>query len=85
MLLVFIISAPIGEVVDHVQDPGVVTNNVKVPIVDEGPVVLKTEHDILTTVIHEVVDHGEVDIARVGELQVSNMKGMSRGDKELSH
>ena len=85
MLLVFIISAPIGEVVDHVQDPGVVTNNVKVPIVDEGPVVLKTEHDILTTVIHEVVDHGEVDIARVGELQVSNMKGLSRGDKELSH
>ena len=85
MLLVFIISAPIGEVVDHVQDPGVVTNNVKVPIVDEGPVVLKTEHDILTTVIHEVVDHGEVDIARVGELQVSNMEGMSRGDKELSH
>ena len=62
-----------------------VTNNVKVPIVDEGPVVLKTEHDILTTVIHEVVDHGEVDIARVGELQVSNMEGMSRGDKELSH
>lgn len=85
MLLVFIISAPIGEVVDHVQDPGVVTNNVKVPIVDEGPVVLKTEHDILTTVIHEVVDHGEVDIARVGELQVSNMEGLSRGDKELSH
>ena len=84
MLLVFIISAPIGEVVDHVQDPGVVTNNVKVPIVDEGPVVLKTEHDILTTVIHEVVDHGEVDIARVGELQVSNMEGLSRGDKELS-
>ena len=85
MLLVFIISAPIGEVVDHVQDPGVVTNNVKVPIVDEGPVVLKTEHDILTTVIHEVVDHGEVDIARVGELQVSNMEGLSRGDKDLSH
>ena len=57
MLLVFIISAPIGEVVDHVQDPGVVTDNVKVPIVDQGPVVLQTEGDVVTAVIHEVVDH----------------------------
>ena len=81
MLLVFIISAPIGEVVDHVQDPGVVTNNVKVPIVDEGPVVLKTEHDILTTVIHEVVDHGEVNVSGVGELQVTNMKSTSKEKK----
>ena len=56
-LLVFIVSSPAGEVVDHVQDPGVVTDNVKVPIVDEGPVVLQTEYDVVTAVIHEVVDH----------------------------
>ena len=56
-LLIFIVSSPAGEVVDHVQDPGVVTDNVKVPIVDQGSVVLKTEGDVVTAVIHEVVDH----------------------------
>ena len=77
MLLVFIVSTPGGQVVDHVQDPTVVTDDVKVPVVDEGPVVLKAEHDVVTTVVHEVVDHGEVNIARVGELQVTNMEGQS--------
>ena len=56
-LLVFIVSAPGVQVVDHVQDPTVVTDDVKVPVVDEGPVVLKTEYDVVTAVVHEVVDH----------------------------
>ena len=56
-----------------------VADDVKVPVVDEGPVVLKAEHDVVTTVVHEVVDHGEVNIARVGELQVTNMEGQSIG------
>ena len=73
VLLVFIVSAPAGQVVDHVQDPTVVTDNVKVPlkkskfleydgltttyVVDEGPVVLETEYDVIPAIIHEVVDH----------------------------
>ena len=46
-------------------------------VVDEGPVVLKTEDDVVPAVIHEVVDHREVNIARVGELLVTNMEGQS--------
>ena len=76
-----------------------VTDNVKVPlkkskfleydgltttyVVDEGPVVLETEYDVIPAIIHEVVDHWEVNISRVGELQVTNMEGQSSGDISL--
>ena len=101
VLLVFIVSAPAGQVVDHVKDPTVVTDNVKVPlqkskfleydslrttyVVDKGPVVLETEYDVIPPIIHEVVDHGEVNIARVGELLVTNMEGQSGVEIFLEH
>ena len=77
-LLVFIVSAPVGEVVDHVEHSSVVTDDVKVAVIYEGPVVLKAEGDVIPAVVHEVVDHGEVDVAGVGELQVTDMEGTSK-------
>ena len=41
------------------------------------PVTLQTELHILPPVVHEDVDHGHVDIAGVGELEVANMESLS--------
>ena len=42
LLLVFIVSTPGGQVVDHVQDPTVVTDNVKVPLEESQNTSIRT-------------------------------------------
>ena len=66
-VLVVLQPTPV-EVQDHVHDASVVTDDVKVAIVDQGPVVLETELHVLPAIIHEDIDHGEVDVTRVGKL-----------------
>ena len=56
-----------------------VTDDVEVAIVDQGPVVLETELNVLPAVIHEDVDHGEVDVTRVGKLQAAYMQRLASG------
>ena len=66
-ILVVLEPTPV-EVQDHVHDAGVVTDDVEVAIVDQAPVVLESELLVRPAVIHEDVDHGEVDVSRVGNL-----------------
>ena len=55
-----------------------ITDDVKVTIIDEGLVVLQAEFNILSSIVHEDTDHGKVHISLIGEVQVSNMQGLSR-------
>ena len=77
-LLVGLEAAPV-EVQDHVHDAGVVADDVKVPVVDQGSVVFQTELNVLPAVVHEHIDHGEVDVARVGELEAAHVQRLARG------
>ena len=43
---------------------------------DVVPITLQTELHILPPVVHEDVDHGHVDIAGVGELEVANVESL---------
>jgi hypothetical protein len=66
------------EVVDHVKNSGVVTDDVKVAIIDEGLVIFQAEFNILSSIIHEHIDHGKVNISLIREVQVSNMQGLPK-------
>jgi hypothetical protein len=70
ILLVIICPRPV-QIVDEVQHAGVIANDVEVAVVDEDLVVLQQELNVLLGGAHEVVEHGEVDVARVGILQVA--------------
>jgi hypothetical protein len=50
-----------------------IADDVKVSVVDEDLVLLQEELYVLLGGTHEVVQHGEVDVARVGVLQVTHM------------
>ena len=76
--LISVLTTPV-EIINHVQDARVITDDVHVAIVDQSLVVLKTELNIISAIIHEHVDHGEVDITRVGELRVTHMQSLSGG------
>ena len=61
-----------------------VADDVKVAVVDEGVVaVVEAELDVVHPRLHEDVDHGEVDVAGVGEGQVAHVKSLSGGGRHL--
>ena len=41
------------------------------------PVVFKAELNVLSSIIHEDIYHGKIDISRIGKLQITNMQGLS--------
>ena len=64
---------------DHVQDAGVVADDVKVAVVDQGLVArVEDELNVVHLRLHEDVDHREVDITRVGERHLANVKSFPR-------
>ena len=61
-----------------------VANDVEVAVVDERPVAgVEDELDVVHLRLHEHVDHGEVDVARVGERHLTNMEGLPRNMNKL--
>ena len=77
ILLVITGPGPL-QIVDEIQDPGVVADDVKVAVVDEDVVLLQQELYVLLGGAHEVVQHGEVHVPRVGVLQVTHVNGLPK-------
>ena len=61
-----------------------VADDVEVAVVDEGLVAgVEDELDVVHLRLHEHVDHGEVDVARVGERHLTNMEGLPRNMNKM--
>merc|ERR1711892_393859 len=66
------------EVVYHVKNSRMVADNIKVSVIDKGLVVFKAELNVFSSVIHENLKHGMVNISFVREIKVSDMNSLSR-------
>ena len=61
-----------------------VADDVEVAVVDERLVAgVEDELDVVHLRLHEHVDHGEVDVSRVGERHLTNMEGLPRNRNKM--
>merc|ERR1711892_850964 len=65
------------EVVYHVKNSRMVADDVKVFVIDKRFVVLKAELNVFSSIIHENLKHGMVNISFVREIKVSDMNSLS--------